>query len=82
VQEQAQLIALRVLPVLDEELARHPFLVADAPTLADLACYAYVAVAPEGGVPLEPYPHLRAWIARLETLPRFKPMLRSPVQAT
>ena len=31
----------------------------------------YPAHAPEGGVSLEPYPHVRAWLARVEALPGF-----------
>ncbi|MES3023275.1 MAG: glutathione S-transferase [Pseudomonadota bacterium] len=78
VRERAQTVARRILPVLDQELSTRAFLAADTPTLADLACYAYVAVAPEGGLPLAPFPHLRAWIERLEAMPGFKPMQRSP----
>ena len=47
------------------------FFVGDAPTLADVALYAYVAHAPEGGVPLTPHSHLLAWTARMQALPRF-----------
>ena len=41
--------------------------------------YSYTAPAPEGGVSLEPYPRVRAWLARIEALPGFVPMLRAPV---
>jgi glutathione S-transferase len=47
----------------------------------DLACHPYVAHAPEGGVTLEPFPAVRAWIERVEALPRFQPMPRSAVTA-
>lgn len=50
------------------------FLAADVPTIADLACYSYTAHAPEGGVSLEPYPFIRAWLARVQALPGFVPM--------
>ena len=39
--------------------------------------YSYTAHAPEGGVSLQPYPHVRAWLARVEALPRFVGMPRS-----
>ncbi|MGF1627596.1 MAG: glutathione binding-like protein, partial [Alphaproteobacteria bacterium] len=55
------------------------FLVGDAPTLADIALYSYTAHAPEGGVALAPYPELRAWLLRVESLPGFIPMPASPV---
>lgn len=72
-------IAGRVLKFMDGHLSGRNWLAADTPTIADLACYSYVAHAPEGGVGLEPYPALRAWLARVEALPHFKPMPASPV---
>lgn len=65
--------------VMEQELARASFLVGSAPTLADIANYSYVAHAPEGKVSLDPYPALRAWLARIEALPGFVPMVRTPV---
>ncbi|MDT9146255.1 glutathione S-transferase, partial [Escherichia coli] len=44
------------------------------PTIADVAAYSYIAHAPEGGVSLEPYPHVRACVARVEALPGFVAM--------
>lgn len=38
-------------------------------TLADIACYPYVKRAPEGDLPLDDYPAIRAWLARCEALP-------------
>lgn len=67
------------LAVLDKELGRREFLAGSAPTIADVACYAYVAHAPEGNVSLADYPDVRAWLARIENLPRFVPMASSPV---
>lgn len=65
--------------LMEAELGRTPFLVGERATLADLAHYAYVARAPEGLVSLQPYPAIRAWLARIEALPGFVPMLKSPV---
>jgi glutathione S-transferase len=67
--------------LMDNELAAQPFLAAATPTIADLALYAYTAHAPEGGISLEPYLNVRAWLARIEALPRFIGMQRSPVAA-
>ncbi len=72
-------IAQRILGFMDGHLASRRFLAAEHATLADLACYAYVALAPEGRIGLEPYPAVRSWLARVEALPGFKPMLRSPL---
>lgn len=78
---RAQRIAERLLTFMDGHLAGRAFLAAEQPTLADLACYSYVAHAPEGGIALEPYPAVRAWIARVEALPFFKPIPPSPIPA-
>ena len=71
---RAARIAARVLAFMDSHLADRAYLAADHVTIADLACYSYVAHAPEGGVALEPYPAVRAWLARVEAQPWFKPM--------
>ena len=68
-----------LLQLMESELGRTPFLVGERATLADVAHYAYVARAPEGLVSLQPYPSIRAWLARIEALPGFVPMLKSPV---
>ncbi|RJP72068.1 MAG: glutathione S-transferase [Comamonadaceae bacterium] len=68
-----------LLQLMESELGRTPFLVGERATLADVAHYAYVARAPEGLVSLQPYPAIRAWLARIEALPGFVPMLKSPV---
>jgi glutathione S-transferase len=75
--DRAQAIARHLFDVLDKELAARPYLAGDAPTIADVALYTYTAHAPEGGVLLEPYGHLRAWLARIEALPGFVPMKSS-----
>jgi glutathione S-transferase len=73
----AQAISRTLFEVLDKELAKRPFLAGETPTIADIALYTYTAHAPEGGVPLEPYGHLRAWLARIEALPGFVGMRSS-----
>lgn len=64
----------RILPLIDAHLAKNDWLAVGRPTIADCAVFPYVALAPEGGVTLEPYPHIRAWIARIKALPGFRPM--------
>ncbi len=68
--------AQELFRVMEHFLARAPFLTGEAPTLADVALYAYTAHAPEGGFSLAPYPAVSAWLARVEALPRFVPMRR------
>lgn len=63
----------RILPLIEGHLARNDWLALDRPTIADCAVFPYVAWAPEGSVSLEHYPAVRAWIARIKSLPRFLP---------
>jgi glutathione S-transferase len=74
----AQARAHALFRVIDSHLAARTFLLGTALSLADVANYAYVAHAPEGGVELDEYEHLRAWLARIEATPGFVGMLASP----
>ena len=74
--ERATLLLSRMQAHLSAPQAT-PFLAGDTPTIADVACYTYLAHAPEGNVPLEPYPAVLAWLARVAALPRFVPMVSS-----
>lgn len=65
--------------VMEQALQATPFLVGSTPTLADIANYSYIAHAPEGNISVQQYPHLCAWLARIEALPRFIPMAKSAV---
>ena len=76
---ESQARAQQLFTIMDAHLQSQPFLAGEAVTLADLANYAYVARAPEGGVSLAPYAHLRGWLERIEALPGFVPMVRTPV---
>lgn len=71
--------AHELFAVMETELTNKPFLTGNAPTIADLANYTYIAHAPEGNVSLDPYPHLRGWLQRIEALPGFVPMAKSAV---
>jgi glutathione S-transferase len=70
----SQALAARVLGLMEGELAARDWLAAATPTIADVACYSYVAHAPEGGIALDPYPRVRAWIGRVQALPGFVAM--------
>jgi glutathione S-transferase len=78
--ERAKAIAAQLYAVIDPHLATRRFLTGDKPTIADVAIYSYTAHAPEGGVSLEPYRNVRAWLARIEALAGFVPMKRTPLQ--
>ncbi len=68
-----------LLQVVEDELRGRAWLVGTHPTIADVAAYTYIAHAPEGNVSLEPYPSILAWLARIEALPGFVPMVSTPV---
>jgi glutathione S-transferase len=67
-------LGFAALDVLEQGLAGRQFLVADQFTLADIGLYAYTHVAEEGGFPLEAYPSIRAWCARIAARPRHRPI--------
>jgi glutathione S-transferase len=72
--ERAKRVAHDLFVVLDRQLAGRAFLVGTTPSLADVALYSYIAHAPEGGVSLDPYGDIRAWLRRIEALPGFVAM--------
>jgi glutathione S-transferase len=58
--------AYGALQRLEDALTDSAFLVGDTLTLADVSLVAYTRVAHEGGLSLDAYPAVRAWIARVE----------------
>jgi glutathione S-transferase len=69
--DEACIRGRRSLEILDAHLARQTWLVDAKPTIADIANFPYVALAPMGDIELSPYPAVEAWIARFKALPRF-----------
>lgn len=72
--EEKQRLGHAALAVMEQHLAREPFFVGGRYTIADVALYAYTHVAPEGGFALEPYPAIRAWLARVASQPGHIPI--------
>ena len=70
----AKATAARVFGKLDVHLQGREFLVAESPTIADVAIYSYTAHAPEGGVALDPYPNVQRLLHNIESLPGFVAM--------
>jgi len=67
--------------VLENHISNNTFLIGDSISLADIAAYSYVSHVPEGGIPLEPYKAIRAWLTRIEAQPNFIGMARSAIPA-
>ena len=72
--ELARKRAHTIIGLIDAHLATRDWLALGRPTIADLACFPYIALAPEGGVSLDNYPAVQAWIGRIKVLPNFIPM--------
>lgn len=62
------------LQVMEDHLSENDWLVGDGPTIADIALYPYTHAAPEGGVELDGYPGINAWIERVCALPGYVAM--------
>ncbi len=77
--DRARQIADNLFKLMETHLAQQQFLVGNAPTIADVACYSYISHAPEGDISLQPYPQLRAWLTQIEQLPGFVPMVDTKV---
>jgi glutathione S-transferase len=66
-------LALRKLEaaLTERRFAKETWLVGDAPSIADIACFPNVMLAQDGGVSLDPYPSVRLWTRRIRALDRF-----------
>ncbi len=73
--EQSKTLGEAGLKVLDDHLGDRDWLAADRPTIADIACYPYVALAPEGKISLAPYPAIGPWIRRVQQLDGYVDMV-------
>ena len=64
----------RVLRRMDKRLAERGWLAGgDAPTVADIACYGYLALAEEAAIDIASYPAIAAWRQRIRQLPGYVP---------
>ncbi|MBS2017074.1 MAG: glutathione S-transferase [Deltaproteobacteria bacterium] len=72
--------AADLFTTMERHLEGREWLAAGHATIADIAMYTYTSHAPEGRISLDPYPRLRAWLSRVEALPRFVPMARTPIK--
>ena len=79
--EKLQAGAHRVFKILDDHLAGRQFLELGHPTIGDIACFPYTAMAGEGGIDLSQYKNVLAWIERMKKLPGFIPMPGIPAAA-
>ena len=71
---EAQTAGRNALQVLEQHLQNHVWLALRRPTIADIACYPYVALAELGNISLDPYPAVLSWMKRIQSLPGFVSM--------
>ncbi|HET8706146.1 MAG TPA: glutathione S-transferase family protein [Pseudomonadales bacterium] len=69
--EQKKPGGLAALSIMDKHLATQEFFVGNRYSIADIALYAYTHVAEEGEFPLQDYPHILAWLKRVEAMPGY-----------
>lgn len=58
----------------DRVFAGQIWLVGDGPTIADIACFPYVALSPDAGFDHDGYPAIRNWLYAVRSLPGFVTM--------
>ena len=65
--------ALRELEagLFEQSIRGATFLAGDQPTIADIACFPFVALAPDGAISLDPYPSIRLWMRAIRSLEGF-----------
>ena len=61
--------AQRLLRVLDTRLTGREFIVGDAYTIADMACYPWISPYPKAPIDLEPVANVRRWSAAIRARP-------------
>jgi len=69
----------KLFAIMNDHLGTNEWFALDQISVADVALYTYTAHAPEGNVSLQGYPHIRAWISKIETLKGFVGMPNSAV---
>jgi glutathione S-transferase len=71
----------REASVLDAHLAKQSYLVGTGVTLAEFSVAAPLFYAKEAELPLEPYPRVREWFARVSALPAWRDTAPAPASA-
>jgi glutathione S-transferase len=64
----------QALAVMERRLSESRFMAGEAYSVADIALFAYTHCAPDGGIMLDGYPAIRAWLDRVRAQPGFVPM--------
>ncbi|HEU4531495.1 MAG TPA: glutathione S-transferase family protein [Steroidobacteraceae bacterium] len=73
--EMKRQAALKCLAILERALESQPFLLGDAYTIADMACFAYTHLAEDANLPLTEHPNVVRWLDRVRAQPGFLPQV-------
>ncbi|WGS87480.1 glutathione S-transferase family protein [Methylomonas sp. UP202] len=68
---QCQELGKRGLAVLEQRLENREWLANGRISIADIACYPYVALASQAGIALDEYRHIGAWLQRIGRQPGY-----------
>lgn len=71
---EAEQVAENLLQILQEKLEQQAWLTGEQITIADIAVYPYVALAPEGRIDLQLYPSILNWIRKIQAIPGYRGM--------
>jgi glutathione S-transferase len=71
---QKQKLGYDALGVMERHLGGVEYFVGGAPSIADIALYAYTHVAGEGGFELARFPAVLRWLERIRSLPGYVPI--------
>lgn len=71
--ENFQSNGMNTLSIIEDHLAEHDFLAGEY-SIADMACYPYIKLSPEGNINLSPYPNIVEWLGRVENTLHFIPI--------
>jgi len=69
--ERAHAKSKAILTIIDNHLAERDWLELNRATIADIACFPYIALSHEGKISLEPYNNIQKWIKNVKNLPNY-----------
>ncbi len=68
--------ALRLYGVFERRLSESAYIAGEDYTVADIACYTWLATHEELGIELQPYPQVQTWLDRIAARPPLQQALR------
>jgi len=57
-----------ILKWINSHLSKRTWIATHEPSIADIACYPYIALCEEGNISLEGYPSIHAWFQQIQSL--------------